>query len=920
MCFGELLFKYYLIIIHTILVPACVADSGRAENSLNVIHMRDFMWHTSSVKDIMEGLHTSPKGLSQQDVEERIKTHGYNVLKKKKGRGVVSIFLDQFKDLFIGVLLVATIISFLLGETMDAYIICIIVIINALMGLAQEYKAEKAIERLQELASPSATVMRDGQVTEIPADHVVPGDVMILEAGDFVPADGRLFELSYLKVDEASLTGESVPSTKVTEVLSDVTLADRENMVYMGTTVTDGRGKAIVTSTGMKTEMGTIAEMIQTMEMEKTPLQEKLEGFSKYLAAIITGFCVLIFVLGTLRGEPMFDMFFTAVSLAVAAIPEGLPAIVTIVLALGVQRMIRQNALMRRLKAVETLGSATVICSDKTGTLTQNEMMVSEIYVDESVYRVTGSGYSPQGDFLTEGEKVTENESLQLLLTIGALCNDASIQGEQMIGDPTEAALIVSAEKAGLKKEELEDAQPRVRDIPFNSERKRMTTLHEMDGEYAVYMKGAPDVILDLCSHRLEKGTPVPLDEETKASILSIYTEMASKALRVLGMAYTHIQEIPEPMESVEQDLIFVGVQGMRDDPRPEVKEAIETCSTAGIRSMMITGDFKTTAMAIGQEIGITGDSLTGEELDALSDEELLNRIDSVSVVARVSPEHKTRIVKALKDQGHIVAMTGDGVNDAPSLKKADIGIAMGITGTDVAKEAADMVLTDDNFASIVKAVEEGRHIYDNIIKFIYFLLCCNVGEICVLFFAILLGFSRPLIPIQILWFNLVTDGFPALALGVDPPEAGLMNRPPRDPAESIFARGRGRSIVEIGLLMSVLVLIAFFWAGKDVDHARTIAFSTLVFVQLAHTVNCRSERRSIFRVGIFSNMYLVGAVLLSLSLQLAVVYVPWLQPLFRTMPLGLSDWILIVVLSLCIVGFGELRKAMKRSAEPRKL
>jgi len=786
--------------------------------------------------------------------------------------------------------------------------------------LAQEYKAEKAIERLQELASPSATVMRDGQVTEIPADHVVPGDVMILEAGDFVPADGRLFELSYLKVDEASLTGESVPSTKVTEVLSDVTLADRENMVYMGTTVTDGRGKAIVTSTGMKTEMGTIAEMIQTMEMEKTPLQEKLEGFSKYLAAIITGFCVLIFVLGTLRGEPMFDMFFTAVSLAVAAIPEGLPAIVTIVLALGVQRMIRQNALMRRLKAVETLGSATVICSDKTGTLTQNEMMVSEIYVDESVYRVTGSGYSPQGDFLTEGEKVTENESLQLLLTIGALCNDASIQGEQMIGDPTEAALIVSAEKAGLKKEELEDAQPRVRDIPFNSERKRMTTLHEMDGEYAVYMKGAPDVILDLCSHRLEKGTPVPLDEETKASILSIYTEMASKALRVLGMAYTHIQEIPEPMESVEQDLIFVGVQGMRDDPRPEVKEAIETCSTAGIRSMMITGDFKTTAVAIGQEIGITGDSLTGEELDALSDEELLNRIDSLSVVARVSPEHKTRIVKALKDQGHIVAMTGDGVNDAPSLKKADIGIAMGITGTDVAKEAADMVLTDDNFASIVKAVEEGRHIYDNIIKFIYFLLCCNVGEICVLFFAILLGFSRPLIPIQILWINLVTDGFPALALGVDPPEAGLMNRPPRDPAESIFARGRGRSIVEIGLLMSVLVLIAFFWAGKDVDHARTIAFSTLVFVQLAHTVNCRSERRSIFRVGIFSNMYLVGAVLLSLSLQLAVVYVPWLQPLFRTMPLGLSDWILIVVLSLCIVGFGELRKAMKRSAEPRKL
>lgn len=877
--------------------------------------MCDSMWHTQEIDDIMQQLGTSRKGLTQDEADERITTYGLNELKKKKGRGVLSIFMDQFKDFFIGVLLAATCISFLLGETTDAYIILIIVIINAFMGLAQEYKAEKAIERLQELASPSATVIRDGHISKIPATHVVPGDVMVLGSGDFIPADGRLFEISYLGVDEASLTGESVPSTKVTEILPEVSLADRENMVYMGTTVTDGRGKAVVTSTGMNTEMGTIAEMIQTMEMEKTPLQEKLEGFSKYLAMSITAFCGLIFILGSLRGEPMFEMFLTAVSLAVAAIPEGLPAIVTIVLALGVQRMIKRNALMRRLKAVETLGSATIICSDKTGTLTQNEMMVSEIAVDGTYYRVTGSGYSPEGEFYAGSERTDLSGPLQLVLTIGALCNDAHVQGNQVIGDPTEAALIVAARKAGLVKDELEHQYPRIRDIPFSSERKRMTTFHEIDGEHVVYMKGAPDIILGLCSHVLEGGNPVSLHEEKRKEILSVYNDMASRALRALAMAFKRVPNgngSMESIESVEKDLIFVGLQGMRDDPRPEVKGAIQVCNEAGIRSMMITGDFKTTAVAIADEIGITGEAITGEELDSLSDETLRERIGSLGVVARVSPEHKTRIVEALKNQGQIVAMTGDGVNDAPSLKKADIGIAMGITGTDVAKEAADMVLTDDNFASIVTAIEEGRHIYNNIIKFIYFLLCCNVGEIFVLFFAILLGFSRPLIPIQILWINLITDGFPALALGVDPPEAGLMKRPPRDPAESIFSQGRGRSIMEIGLLMSVLVLVAFHWAGEDMDHARTLAFSTLVFVQLAHTVNCRSERRSLLDVGLFSNKYLMGAVMLSVFLQLSVVYTPWLQPLFGTVPLGLSDWIIIVALSLVIIVFSEVRKRMK--------
>jgi Ca2+-transporting ATPase len=868
------------------------------------------MWHTEEAEEAVKKFNTSTeRGLTGAEARARLTVYGYNELEKRKGRGIFSIFADQFKDLLIAVLLAATAISFVLGETTDAYIILIIVIINACMGLAQEYKAEKAIEKLQELASPLATVLRDGEVQDIPARDVVCGDIVILESGDFVPADGRLFSSSYLKVDEAPLTGESIPSLKVTEVLPDAPLADRENMVYMGTTVTDGKGRAVVTSTGMDTEMGKIAEVIQSMEMEKTPLQEKLEHFSKYLTGGVAGFCVLIFVLGTLRGEPTFEMFLTAVSLAVAAIPEGLPAIVTIVLALGVQRMIKKNALMRRLKAVETLGSATIICSDKTGTLTRNEMMVSAVFVDQTVYTVTGWGYSQTGSFLLHGEEVDPDRQLQLLLEIGVLCNDAYLHEETVVGDPTEASLIVSAAKAGLHREELEQQFERVEEIPFSSERKRMTTIHAKGDHFAVYTKGAPDVILDLCTHVLEGNKASLLTEEKKQGILAIYDEMASRALRALAMAYKNVETIPENNDEIEQGLIFVGIQGMRDDPRPEVKDAISVCNEAGIRSMMITGDFKVTAAAIAKEIGITGRAITGNELDAMSDQELAQHIEELSIVARVSPEHKTRIVTALKQKGHIVAMTGDGVNDAPSLKKADIGIAMGITGTDVAKEAADMVLTDDNFASIVTAVEEGRHIFDNIKKFIYFLLCCNVGEIFVLFFAIVLGFSRPLIPIQILWINLITDGFPALALGVDPPEEGIMKRKPRDPKEGIFAEGRGKSIIEVGVLMSVLVLAGFHFCGKDMDHARTLAFSTLVFVQLAHTFNSRSERRSIFDTGFFSNIFLVGAVMLSVALQLSVVYVPVLQQLFKTVPLGASDWALILGLSLCVVVFGELKK-----------
>jgi Ca2+-transporting ATPase len=876
------------------------------------------MWHTKEPEQIFTELATSIQGLTEAEAEKRLEESGYNELKKQKGRGVLTIFFEQFKDLFIGVLILATVVSFLLGENIDGYVILVIIFINAVMGLAQEYKAEKAIERLRELSSPSATVLRDRNIRAIPARAVVPGDIIILKAGDFVPADGRICEASYLRVDEASLTGESVPSTKVTEIMPDVSLADRENMVYLGTVVTDGRGKAVVTATGMNTEMGKIAEEIQSIKVEKTPLQEKLENFSKYLAGIIGGLCVLIFVLGILRGIDTFEMFLTAVSLAVAAIPEGLPAIVTIVLALGVQRMIKRNALMRRLRAVETLGSATIICSDKTGTITRNEMMVSHVYVAGRVYTVTGQGYSPEGSFSLHSDSDPHPGSVELdtqllfLLRIGALCNDSRITGESIMGDPTEASLLVSAAKAGLYKQELEVQYPRVKEIPFSSERKLMTTIHQMDSTYHVYTKGAPDVILDLCTHVLEGGTIKELTRKKKEEILSVYHEMASQALRVLAMALKDIETLPQDTESAERDLIFVGIQGMRDSPREEVRNAISTCRKAGIKSMMITGDYKATAVAIAKEVGITGEALTGQELEQLTDEQLRDVVDGIGVVARVSPEHKTRIVTALKSKGHIVAMTGDGVNDAPSLKKADIGIAMGITGTDVAREASDMVLTDDNFASIVKAVEEGRHIFDNIVKFIYFLLCCNVGEIFVLFLAILLGLPRPLIPIQILWINLITDGFPALALGVDPPEECIMDRPPRNFQESIFARGRGASIVEMGLVMSILVLIGFYFFGQGDVHARTLAFSSLVFVQLAHAFNTRSEKRSIFRVGVFTNMWLVGAVIISISLQIAVVYLPVLQPIFGTSPLHVEDWLVILGLSGVVVAAGELKKTLK--------
>jgi Ca2+-transporting ATPase len=871
------------------------------------------MWHTRDIRDAFLEFDTTTAGLTEGEAKKRLQESGYNELKKRKGRGILSIFADQFKDLLIYVLIAATIIAFFLKETTDAYIILVIIIINAFMGLAQEYKAEKAIERLKELSSPVAAVLRNKEMKTIPAKNIVPGDIIILKSGDFVPADARVFESFYLKVDEAPLTGESVPSLKVTEVLPDLPLADRENMVYMGTTVTDGKGKALVTSTGMNTEMGKIAEVIQGMEREKTPLQEKIEDFSKYLTVGVAGFCVLIFVLGTVRGEDTFEMFLTAVSLAVAAIPEGLPAIVTIVLALGVQRMIKRNALMRRLKAVETLGSSTIICSDKTGTITRNEMMVSKVFVNGNVYTVTGRGYSFDGSFFLDGNPVDPDELL-LLLEIGALCNDSDVRKGAVLGDPTEASLIVSAAKAGLEKRELEEKYERIQEIPFSSERKRMTTIHKRNSKFFGYTKGAPDVILNLCTYIWENGRISLLTEEKKEEILSIYDTMASRALRALAMAYKEMDHIPEDGNvlkgnKTEKDLIFVGIQGMRDEPRSEVKDAIAVCKKAGIASMMITGDFKTTALAIAEEVGISGKAITGEELDLMSDDKLADEIEDIAVVARVSPEHKTRIVTALRQKGHIVAMTGDGVNDAPSLKKADIGIAMGVTGTDVAREAADMVLTDDNFASIVRAVEEGRHIYENIIKFIYFLLCCNVGEILVLFFAIVVGLSRPLIPIQILWINLITDGVPALALGVDPQEEGIMNRQPRDPKESFFAQGRGRNILEIGFLMSILVLLGFHFFGKSQAHAQTLAFSALVFVQLAHTFNARSENKSIFKIGVFSNKYLVGAVFLSVILQMLVVYTPLLQPLFGTVSLEISDWILILILSSAVILFAELKK-----------
>jgi Ca2+-transporting ATPase len=876
-------------------------------------------WGTSAMGGLSEGL-----------AAERSSEFGPNRLEEIGRVSPWRQFASQFTEFIVLVLIAAAVVSGILQEWMDAIAILVIVVLNAILGFVQQYRAERALEALKKMAAPLARVIRDGETRSVPAEELVPGDVIALEMGDLVPADARLLEDHLLQVDEASLTGESVPVKKRAHVVlsEDAPLGDRCNMVYSSTVVSYGKGTAVVTDTGMRTELGKIAHLVQTVGREQTPLQEQLDRLGKLLVYGCLVVVAVVFGLGLWRGVPPVEMFLTAVSLAVAAIPEGLPAVVTIALALGMRRMVQRNALIRKLPSVETLGSATIICTDKTGTLTQSEMTVRNIGLLGRTIDVTGEGYDPEGDFRVDGRPIDQSEAdLQLALKIGVLCNNASLRrtdGDgsrwRIVGDPTEGALLTAAGKAGLWRSDLETEYSMLEELPFDSNRKRMTTIwRDSDGGSTAYVKGAPDVIVGLCTRVQDNGRVRPANDEDRERLLSLNNHLAGEAMRVLAVAYRDLEdESAEPtVAEVERELVFAALLAMKDPPRPEAKEAIATARRAGLEVVMITGDHKSTAVAIAKELELYRDgdiAFTGPELDVIDDERLSEVVEKVRVYARVSPEHKLRIVRAWESQGHIVAMTGDGVNDAPALKEAHIGIAMGITGTDVSKEASDMILTDDNFASIVAAVEEGRAIFDNIRRFVHFLVSCNIGEVLAMFLASLLGLPLPLLPIQILWVNLATDSLPALALGVEPAEPGGMERPPRPRSEGVITRRIASIMVMQGTIIGLLTLAAFLIEylviGGGVDKARVIAFSTTIFAQNVHAFNVRSNKYSLFQIGVFSNPWLVVSFVVVILSGLAVIYVPFLQPIFKTMPLTAQDWMVVVglgVMPLIIVEFVKL-------------
>ena len=896
-------------------------------------------WYNKGIQAISEELSADvKKGLSKEEIAGRIEKYGYNELKEKEKESVWVKIGKQLKDFLVVTLIIASIVSGMVGEISDAIVIIAIVIVNAVLGVVQEGKAEKAMEALKKMSAPNARVLRSGHIEIIPAKNLVPGDVVFIEAGDSIPADMRLIESSNLKVEEASLTGESVPSEKDAGKAFDaeVSIGDRLNMAYMSTIVTYGRGKGIVVNTGTNTEIGRIAEAIQTFEDETTPLQQKLNELGKLLGLACLIICVIVFAIGFMRGGDILEMFLVSVSLAVAAIPEGLPAVVTIVLALGMKRMVQRNAIVRKLLAVETLGCVTVICSDKTGTLTQNEMTVVRAFTDGNIYKISGQGYNPAGEITFEDEKINpETEpGLKLLLSAGVLCNDSTLEQKDakenlwgIIGDPTEGALVVAGAKAGYDKAKMNEGHVRIEEIPFDSERKMMTTFHDnfKQNKIVSFTKGAPDIILGRCSKMLQNGSVIDLTEAMKQQIAKVNSEFAGDALRVLAFTYREYDKLPEAIssDSIEKDLVFIGLMGMIDPARVEAFEAIKTCKEAGIKPVMITGDHKDTAVAIAAELGLMEEHsgvLTGNELDKFSDEELFNRVGNTSVYARVSPEHKVRIVEMLKKRGHIAAMTGDGVNDAMALKKADIGVSMGITGTDVAKGTADIILMDDNFATIVSAVEEGRLIYSNIRKFVFFLLSCNIAEIFIIFLSILFNMPVPLVPIQLLWLNLVSDSFPALALGTEAGEPGIMKKKPRDTKEPILNKSLSTGILILSIAQTAAVLTAFRWAlnnyNKDLEIARTLAFTTLVVVELFMAFTCRSERYPVIKLGIFSNRALVLATITSFVLGIAVLYIPFLQPIFKTVSLGIRDWVMILLLSIIPVLTGEIYKLIVGRAE----
>lgn len=869
---------------------------------------------SDSARDLQVDLST---GLSSQEAAKRIEKYGANRLEGGKEKSLLQMALEQLKDFLVIILMVAAIISIGLGEALEGIVILAIVILNTCLGVYQENKASNALKALKEMASPHAKVLRGGQVVEIASSEVVPGDVVVLDAGDYIPADLRLIESVNLKIDEAALTGESVPVEKDAKAIlpEDASLGDRINCAYMGTVITYGRGKGVITQTGMKTQMGNIANMLNESEDEATPLQKKLDSLGKTLGIVCLAICAIIFLLGWWHGDDLFESFMNAVALAVAAIPEGLTVVVTVVLAMGMQKMVRVHAIIKRLSAVETLGSTTVICSDKTGTLTQNKMTIQRIYDGKELYDVSGTGYSPVGD-ITDASGSKSTDAVRKILESILLCNDAIYDPdkETIVGDPTEGAMVVLAHKAGIVKGELEAKYPRLQEIPFDSGRKLMSTFHSIGGKTIMYTKGAPDELLRRCISVDLGGKVEPLTDEKRQEILSVNQSFAESALRVIGSAYREMSAVDTSFES-ENDLIFTGLVGMIDPPREEAKAAIDVCKKAGIQVKMITGDHKITATAIGRQLGIVeGEAVAveGRAISEMDDAQLKECVKTTNVFARVSPEHKVRLVDAVRANGNIAAMTGDGVNDAPSLKHADIGIAMGITGTDVSKEAADMILTDDNFASIVKAVSEGRTIYSNIRKVVGFLLSCNIGEILVIFLAMVGNLPVPLVAIQLLAINLITDAFPAFALGMEKEEAGVMNRPPRDPAEPIVDRKMSIAVGIQSVFLAVGTLGSFLYGlyvHNDLEVARSSAFLTLVLGELLRAYSARSEKTSVFRMKIFENSYLNKCVLFSVIFLIATIYVPFLNPVFSTVPLVLDEIVIAFVLAFIPMLGGELAK-----------
>ncbi|MGB8780162.1 MAG: cation-translocating P-type ATPase [Candidatus Bathyarchaeia archaeon] len=899
-------------------------------------------WHAMNLEETLKALNSTEAGLSQGEAQKRLTDYGLNELRKEKRTSPAKMFAEQFKDILVVILLIATALSVAIGELIDAVVIVAIVLATAILGFAEEFRSEKAVEALRKMTAPTATVLRDGKEVKVPASEIVPGDVLLLHTGDRVPADARLIKSINLKVNEAPLTGESSPVKKNVDVCVEKTsLNDRRNMVFAGTAVVYGRGEAVATSTGMNTEFGKIARMVQMAEEEETPLEKRTRSVGKWIGILCVAICLGVAGLGIVEGSNIIDMMLWGVSLAVAAVPEALPAIVTGALAVGMYRMAKVNTIVKKLPAVETLGCVSVICSDKTGTMTKGEMTVQRIYVDDQILKVSGVGYEPKGEFLLENRKVDpKSKGLRTILTVAALCNDAKLERDTATerwvirGDPTEGALIVGAAKAGLWKEDLEEQQPRVGEIPFSSDTKRMTTMHVVSGKKKIaYLKGAPEIVLDKCTKVLASGKVSDLTESGRARILEVNEAMARQALRNLGFAF---RELPETMrvydEKIESDFVFVGIMSMIDPPREEVKDAIHTCKKAGIDVVMVTGDHRLTAVAVAKELNLLGEDeeeekvLTGAELGKLSDEQLADMVERVVVYARVSPEHKVRIVKAWKAKGRVVAMTGDGVNDAPALKMSDVGVSMGITGTDVTKEASDIVLTDDNFASIVKAAKEGRQIYDNIKKYLTYLMRCNIMEILVIFIAVVsvpslariysptaraddIGIATiALTATQLLWVNLTTDGLPAIALGIDPGDPDIMERKPRDPNESVFTLYVKLYLSLIPILMTALLLFGYFFyrpweSSAQLIEGRTQLLTAMIIMELANAISARSLKYPVWKVGVFKNRFLWYAVLSSFFLQLIVLYTPGLNAVFGVSAPEPLDWafaVLFTAITFC--------------------